>query len=106
MKRPVALLTVLVVAALSLAAGTAPARAAVLDGTCVASITLNFSPPATQPLPPEPRTRDDLDRHRHDHHLRVPGRRSNDRHVQLHPHRQPDLPLGTERDGHSGHHLV
>ena len=54
MKRPVALLTVLVVAALSSAAGTAPARAAVLDGTCVASITLNFSPPATQPWPPNP----------------------------------------------------
>ena len=34
--------------------GSAPANAAVLDGTCVASITLNFTPPATQPLPPNP----------------------------------------------------
>ena len=54
MKRPVALLTILVSVAVSLAAGTAPADAAVLDGTCVASITLNFTPPATQPLPPNP----------------------------------------------------
>jgi hypothetical protein len=54
MKRRVTLLTVLVGVAMSLAAGTAPAHAAVLDGTCVASITLNFTPPATQPLPPNP----------------------------------------------------
>jgi hypothetical protein len=54
MKRPVALLTVLASVAVSSAAGTAPADAAVLDGTCVASITLNFTPPATQPLPPNP----------------------------------------------------
>jgi hypothetical protein len=54
MKRPVALLTILVSVVMSLAAGTAPANPPVLDGTCVASITLNFSPPATQPLPPNP----------------------------------------------------
>lgn len=55
MKRPVALLlTLLVSVAMSSAAGTAPAGAAVLDGTCIASITLNFTPPATQPLPPTP----------------------------------------------------
>jgi hypothetical protein len=54
MKRPVALLTIVVSVAMPLAAGAAPANAAVLDGTCVASITLNFTPPATQPLPPNP----------------------------------------------------
>jgi hypothetical protein len=37
-----------------LLAGAAPSHAAVVDGTCVASITLNFSPPATEPLPPSP----------------------------------------------------
>lgn len=52
MKRPVALLTMLICAVVPLAAGAASANAAVLDGTCVASITLNFNPPATQPLPP------------------------------------------------------
>ena len=36
------------------AAGVAPAGAAVLDGTCVANVTLDFSPPATQPLPTSP----------------------------------------------------
>ena len=54
MNRLVAVLTSLVGAAMSLAAGTAPTNAAALDGTCVASITLNFTPPATQPLPPNP----------------------------------------------------
>jgi hypothetical protein len=54
MRRPSALLTVFVAAAASLAAGTTPASAAVVDGTCTASITLNFTPPATQPLPPNP----------------------------------------------------
>ncbi len=54
MRRPVALLTVLVAVALSCAAAIAPAGASGLDGSCVASITLNFSPPATQPLPPDP----------------------------------------------------
>lgn len=54
MKRLVVLLTLLAGVAMSLAAGAAPAGAAVLDGTCIASITLNFSPPATQPLPPGP----------------------------------------------------
>jgi hypothetical protein len=54
MKRPVALLSIVVGAAVSVAAGAPPANAAVLDGTCVATVTLNFSPPATQPLPPEP----------------------------------------------------
>jgi hypothetical protein len=54
MRRPVALLTLLVGVAVSLAAGAAPASAAGVDGTCVASVTLNFSPPATQPLPPSP----------------------------------------------------
>ena len=53
MRRPAALLTVLLMAATALAAA-APVGAAVVDGTCVASITLNFSPPATQPLPPNP----------------------------------------------------
>ncbi|MEA2189578.1 MAG: hypothetical protein QOK16_4589 [Solirubrobacteraceae bacterium] len=52
--RPVALLTVLISVAMSLAAGTAPANTPALDGTCVASITLNFDPPASQPLPPNP----------------------------------------------------
>ena len=54
MKRPVTLLTMLVCVVVPLAAGAAPANAAVLDGTCVASVVLNFSPPATQPLPPAP----------------------------------------------------
>jgi hypothetical protein len=54
MRRPVALLTMLVAVAMPFAAGAAPADAAVLDGTCVASVTLNFTPPATQPLPPNP----------------------------------------------------
>jgi hypothetical protein len=54
MKRHVVLLTILVTVAVSLAAGRAPANAAVLDGTCAASITLTFNPPATQPLPPNP----------------------------------------------------
>jgi hypothetical protein len=36
----------------SLAMGAAPANAATVDGTCVASVTLNFTPPATETLPP------------------------------------------------------
>jgi hypothetical protein len=52
MKRPVALLIILVGVAMSSAVGTAPANAAALDGTCVASISLNFTPSVTQPLPP------------------------------------------------------
>jgi hypothetical protein len=54
MKRLVAVLTVLLGVGIPLAAVAAPASAAVLDGTCVASITLDFTPPATQPLPPNP----------------------------------------------------
>jgi hypothetical protein len=54
MRRSAALLTILAAAAASLAATVTPAGAAVLDGTCLASITLTFSPPATQPLPPNP----------------------------------------------------
>jgi hypothetical protein len=54
MKRPVVLLTMLAGVTISSVAATAPASAAVLDGTCIASITLNFTPPATQPLPPDP----------------------------------------------------
>jgi hypothetical protein len=54
MKRLVTLLTLLAWVAVALAASAAPANAAVLDGTCVAGIVLNFSPPATQPLPPSP----------------------------------------------------
>lgn len=54
MKRPAAVLTILVGVGLSWAAGAAPANAALADGTCVASITLNYTPPATQPLPPDP----------------------------------------------------
>jgi hypothetical protein len=54
MKRPTALLSVAAVIAASLAFMATPASAATLDGTCLASITLNFSPPATQPLPPNP----------------------------------------------------
>ena len=54
MKRPAALLAALVMAATSLTAAATPATAAVLDGTCVASITLHFAPPATQPLPLNP----------------------------------------------------
>ena len=51
MKRLTALLAVPLMAA-SLTAIAAPASAAAVDGTCVASITLNFSPPATEPPPP------------------------------------------------------
>lgn len=51
MKRLSALLAIPLVAA-ALTAGAAPAGAAAVDGTCVASIVLNFSPPATEPLPP------------------------------------------------------
>ena len=47
-------LTMLVGVALASAAGAPSASAAVLDGTCVASVTLDFSPAATQPLPPNP----------------------------------------------------
>lgn len=54
MRRSSALLAVLVMVAASLAAAATPSGAALLDGTCTASITLNFSPPATQPLPPTP----------------------------------------------------
>ncbi|HEY0640281.1 MAG TPA: hypothetical protein VGD67_21845 [Pseudonocardiaceae bacterium] len=54
MKRLITTLIVLVGLATSVVAGAAPATAAGLDGTCVASITLNFNPPATQPLPPNP----------------------------------------------------
>ncbi|MDP9850488.1 hypothetical protein [Streptosporangium lutulentum] len=54
MKRLLAVLTALLAAAASLAGGAMPARAAVLDGTCIASITLHFAPPATQPIPPNP----------------------------------------------------
>lgn len=54
MKRPLVLLTVLAGATISVAVGTTAAGAVGTDGTCVASITLNFSPPATQPLPPSP----------------------------------------------------
>jgi hypothetical protein len=52
MKPLAALAVVLFAAAVTLTGGAIPAGAAVLDGTCVASITLNFTPPATQPLPP------------------------------------------------------
>jgi hypothetical protein len=52
MKRPVVLLTVLAGVATSLPAS--PAGAAALDGTCVASVALHFSPPASQPLPLAP----------------------------------------------------
>jgi len=34
--------------------GAAPAQAVGLDGTCVATVTFSFIPPATQPLPPAP----------------------------------------------------
>ena len=54
MKHPAVLLTILASVGLSLTAGAAAAGAAGVDGTCVASITLNFTPPATQPLPPDP----------------------------------------------------
>ena len=54
MKRLITTLAVLAGVATSLAAGAAPANAASLDGTCLAGITMNFSPPATQPLPPDP----------------------------------------------------
>lgn len=53
MKRPLVLLTLLVGVALA-SVGAAPAGAALVDGTCVASVTLNFSPPASQPFPPNP----------------------------------------------------
>jgi hypothetical protein len=54
MQRRVVLMTVLAGLSVSLAAGAEPANAAALDGTCVASVVLNFTPPATQPLPPNP----------------------------------------------------
>jgi len=55
MKRSAALLAILPIAAcltVSLTAAAGPARAAGLDGTCLASVSLGFSPPATQPPPP------------------------------------------------------
>ncbi len=33
-------------------AGAVPAHAVSVDGTCTGSVTLTFSPPATEPLPP------------------------------------------------------
>ena len=45
-------LMALLMLTLSLVAAPASAHAAAVDGTCVATITLNFSPPATEPLPP------------------------------------------------------
>jgi hypothetical protein len=54
MKRLAAVLTVPLLLAASLAAGAAPANAATVDGTCVASIALNFSPPVTGLVLPTP----------------------------------------------------
>jgi hypothetical protein len=52
MKRPAVFVTVLVAMAALLTVGATPAAAATLDGTCLASITLTFTPAATEPLPP------------------------------------------------------
>lgn len=54
MKKPIALLTAALLATAVLTGGAAPANAAGVDGTCVAAITLNFSPPATLGSPPNP----------------------------------------------------
>lgn len=54
MKRSTILATIVLTVAASLTAAPLPASAAGLDGTCVATVTLNFTPPATQPLPPGP----------------------------------------------------
>lgn len=54
MKIRVAAITTVLALAASLTLGASPAYAVGLDGTCVASVTLNFWPPATQPLPPTP----------------------------------------------------
>ncbi len=54
MKRLTILATIVLTVAASLIAAPLPASAAGLDGTCTATVTLNFSPPATQPLPPGP----------------------------------------------------
>jgi hypothetical protein len=50
--RRAALLAIPLLAAASLTVAPGAARAATVDGTCVASITLDFTPPVTQPLPP------------------------------------------------------
>lgn len=49
-----AALTALLLLLASLIASTTPAHAVSVDGTCVASITLNFTPPATLATPPGP----------------------------------------------------
>jgi hypothetical protein len=50
--RAAALLTIPLLATASLTVASGTAGAAALDGTCVASIVLNFTPAVTQPLPP------------------------------------------------------
>lgn len=47
-------LTALMTLTTLLIPGVASAHADVVDGTCVATVTLNFDPPATQPLPLTP----------------------------------------------------
>jgi hypothetical protein len=52
MKRLAVLVGIGFLALTSMAVAAAPADAATVDGTCTASVTLNFVPPDTQPLPP------------------------------------------------------
>src|ERR1044072_3811563 len=54
MKPRVAIVTMLGSACVWMGARAAPAGAAALDGTCLANVTLNFTPPASQPLPTSP----------------------------------------------------
>jgi hypothetical protein len=46
----------LLIATASLIAGSTPAHALSLDATCLGSVTLNFTPPATLSAPPGPAT--------------------------------------------------
>jgi hypothetical protein len=48
------ILTALIALTALLTPGVPSAHADVADGTCVATVTLNFDPPATQPIPPTP----------------------------------------------------
>ena len=52
MKRLAVLTGIAFITLASLTVGAVPASAATVDGTCIASVTLNFVPPVTQPLPP------------------------------------------------------
>jgi hypothetical protein len=51
MKRIAVLTGIVLVTLVSSTVGAVPASAATVDGTCVASVTLDFAPPDTQPPP-------------------------------------------------------